>query len=73
MRRLDGLEIKPGATLELKPLSAHLMLIGETASQRGRQLQGEAPLQERLARSRGVRSQDCRSGEPAHQRPNVTL
>lgn len=28
MRRLDGLEIKPGATVELKPLGTHVMLIG---------------------------------------------
>lgn len=28
MRKLDGLEIRPGATVELKPLGAHLMLIG---------------------------------------------
>ena len=28
MRKLDGLEIKPGASVELKPLGAHLMLIG---------------------------------------------
>jgi copper(I)-binding protein len=28
MRKLDGLQIKPGETVELKPLGAHLMLIG---------------------------------------------